>query len=48
MLAIELQLVFRRPEKALTLISYLENNLMYGGSIPLKGLDKLSKDKKVG
>ncbi|ENN80040.1 CCR4-NOT transcription complex subunit 10 [Dendroctonus ponderosae] len=47
LLAIELQLVLRRPDKALTLISYLENSLMYGGSIPLKGLDKLGRDKKL-
>ncbi|XP_050295230.1 CCR4-NOT transcription complex subunit 10 isoform X2 [Anthonomus grandis grandis] len=46
LLAIELQLCLRRPDKALTLISYLENNLMYGGSIPLKSLDKTSKEKK--
>lgn len=37
----------RQPDKALTLINYLENNLMYGGSIPLKGFDKIGKDKKV-
>lgn len=47
LLAIELQLCIRQPEKALTLINYLENNLMYGGSIPLKGLDKMGKEKKV-
>ncbi|XP_066142548.1 CCR4-NOT transcription complex subunit 10 [Euwallacea fornicatus] len=47
LLAIELQLVFRRPHKALTLISYLENNLMYGGSAPLKGLEKAGKEKKL-
>ncbi|KAJ8962748.1 hypothetical protein NQ318_001146 [Aromia moschata] len=47
LLAIELQLCLRQPEKALTLINYLENNLIYGGSIPLKGLDKSGKEKKV-
>ncbi|CAH1971240.1 unnamed protein product [Acanthoscelides obtectus] len=47
LLAIELQLCFREPEKALTLINYLENNLMYGGSIPLKSFDKAGKEKKV-
>ncbi|KAL1512678.1 hypothetical protein ABEB36_002234 [Hypothenemus hampei] len=46
LLAIELQLVFKRPDKALTLINYLENNLMYGSCIPLKGLEKNSKEKK--
>lgn len=47
LLAIELQLSLRVPDKALTLINYLENNLMYGGSIPLKGLDKMGKERKV-
>lgn len=47
LLATELQLCMRQPDKALTLINYLENNLMYGGSIPLKGFDKTGKDKKV-
>lgn len=47
LLATELQLCMRQPDKALTLIHYLENNLMYGGSIPLKGFDKTGKDKKV-
>ncbi|KAJ8926091.1 hypothetical protein NQ315_009948 [Exocentrus adspersus] len=47
LLAIELQLCMRQPDKALTLISYLENNLMYGGSIPFKGLDKTGKEKKI-
>ncbi|KAJ8964599.1 hypothetical protein NQ317_017654 [Molorchus minor] len=47
LLAIELQLRLRQPNKALTLMNYLENNLMYGGSIPLKGLDKTGKEKKV-
>ncbi|XP_060523703.1 CCR4-NOT transcription complex subunit 10 isoform X2 [Cylas formicarius] len=47
LLAIELQLSLRQPDKALTLINYLENNLMYGGSIPLKGLDKSGRDKKI-
>nr|CAH7758857.1 unnamed protein product [Callosobruchus chinensis] len=47
LLSIELQLCFREPEKALTLINYLENNLMYGGSIPLKSFDKSGKEKKV-
>ncbi|CAG9764189.1 unnamed protein product [Ceutorhynchus assimilis] len=45
LLAIELQLCFRRPERALQLIGYLENNLMYGGSISLKKLDE--KEKKL-
>lgn len=48
LLATELQLCMRQPDKALTLINYLENNLMYGGSIPLKGFDKSGKEKKVG
>lgn len=47
LLAIELQLCLKQPDKALTLISYLENNLIYGGSLPLKGLDKNGKDKKL-
>ncbi|CAG9821316.1 unnamed protein product [Phaedon cochleariae] len=47
LLAIELQLCLRQPDKALTLINYLENNLMYGGSIPLKGLDKMGKERKI-
>ncbi|XP_076267943.1 CCR4-NOT transcription complex subunit 10 isoform X1 [Rhynchophorus ferrugineus] len=46
LLAIELQLCLKQPEKALTFISYLENNLMYGASIPLKGLDRNGRDKK--
>ncbi|CAH1100955.1 unnamed protein product [Psylliodes chrysocephalus] len=47
LLAIELQLCLRQPDKALTLINYLENNLIYGGSIPLKGLDKNGKERKI-
>nr|XP_023025866.1 CCR4-NOT transcription complex subunit 10 [Leptinotarsa decemlineata] len=47
LLAIEIQLSLRQPDKALTLISYLENNLIYGGSIPLKGLDKNGKERKI-
>ncbi|KAG5884107.1 hypothetical protein JTB14_024147 [Gonioctena quinquepunctata] len=47
LLAIELQLCLRQPDKALTLISYLENNLIYGGTIPLKGLDKSGKERKI-
>ncbi|XP_028141925.2 CCR4-NOT transcription complex subunit 10 [Diabrotica virgifera virgifera] len=47
LLAIELQLSIRKPDKALKLISYLENNLIYGGSLPLKGLDKNGKDRKI-
>ncbi|CAG9854808.1 unnamed protein product [Phyllotreta striolata] len=47
LLAIELQLCLGQPDKALTLINYLENNLIYGGSIPLKGLDKNGKDRKI-
>lgn len=45
LLAIELQLIFRRPDKALSLISYLENSFTYGGAIPFKNFDK-NKEKK--
>lgn len=47
LLVIEIQLCLRQPDKSLTLINYLENNLIYGGSLPLKGLDKNGKDRKI-
>lgn len=53
LLAIELKLCIRQPEKALTLINFLENQILNGNKPAIKPLkiakasEKETKDKKV-